>query len=69
MNITKIYIYLMYLIVISCVISFMLKEHYIIASLLFLGNMMPGYAMAASMMGFTVLWSNGSWLWDRCQLW
>ena len=41
----------MYLIVTSCVISFMLKEHYIIAGLLFLGNVLPGYAMAASMMG------------------
>ena len=50
MNITRIYIYLMYIIIISCVIAFILKEHYIIASLLFLGNILPGYAMAASMM-------------------
>ena len=40
----------MYIIVISCIISFISKEQYIIASLLFLGNMLPGYAMATSMM-------------------
>ncbi len=50
MKITRIYIYLMYIIVASCTISFILKEHYIIASLLFLGNALPGYAMAKSLM-------------------
>jgi|TARA_B110000263_G_scaffold148812_1_gene129126 hypothetical protein len=50
MKITRIYIYLMYIIVIFCIISFISEEHYIIASLLFLGNMLPGYAMAMSLM-------------------
>ena len=40
----------MYIIVIFCIITFIYEEHYIIASLLFLGNMLPGYAMAASLM-------------------
>ena len=40
----------MYIIVAYCTISFILKEHYIIASLLFLGNTLPGYAMAKSLM-------------------
>ena len=50
MKITRIYIYLMYIIVIFCIITFIYEEHYIIASLLFLGNVLPGYAMAASLM-------------------
>jgi hypothetical protein len=50
MKITEIYIYLMYIIVIFCIISFFSKEQYIIASILFLGNVLPGYAMATSMM-------------------
>ena len=50
MKITRIYIYLMYLIVIFCIITFIYEEHYIIASLLFLGNVLPGYAMASSLM-------------------
>ena len=50
MKITRIYIYLMYLIVIFSIIMFISEGHYIIASLLFLGNMLPGYAMATSMM-------------------
>ena len=50
MKITEIYIYLMYIIVICCTIAFILKEYYIIASLLFLGNTVPGYAMAKSLM-------------------
>jgi len=50
MKITELYIYLLYITVIICTILFFVKEHYIIAGLLLLGNSLPGYAMAISLM-------------------
>ena len=50
MKITEIYIYAMYLVVISTSALFVMKDYYIIGSLLILGNALPGYAMARSLM-------------------
>jgi len=51
MKITEFYIYAMYLVVIITSILFIVKDYYIIGSLLILGNLVPGYAMANSLMG------------------
>ena len=50
MRITEIYIYVMYLVVIATSALFIMKDYYIIGSLLILGNALPGYAMAKSLM-------------------
>ena len=50
MNITKIYILALYLVAIICSTLFILKEHYNIAILLILGNTLPGYKLAESLM-------------------
>ena len=50
MSITEIYIYAMYLVVIATSALFIMKDYYIIGSLLILGNALPGYAMARSLM-------------------
>ena len=51
MKITEIYIFVMYLVVIITSMLFIVKDYYIIGSLLILGNLVPGYAMANSLMG------------------
>jgi hypothetical protein len=51
MKITVFYIYAMYLVVIITSMLFIVKDYYIIGSLLILGNLVPGYAMANSLMG------------------
>ena len=51
MRITEFYIYVMYLVVIITSMLFIMKDYYIIGSLLILGNLVPGYAMANSLMG------------------
>ena len=50
MSITKLYILALYLVAILCSILFIVKEHYNIAILLILGNMLPGYALANSLL-------------------
>ena len=50
MKITESYIYAMYLVVIITSMLFIVKDYYIIGSLLILGNLVPGYAMANSLM-------------------
>lgn len=49
MSYTKFYILTLYLVLIICSALFM-KEHYNIAILLILGNMLPGYALANSLL-------------------
>ena len=49
MELTKFYIALLYLVVITCSLVFYLNNYYIIASLLFLGNVLPGYKLALSL--------------------
>ena len=51
MKITEFYIYAMYLVVIITSMLFIVKDYYIIGSLLILGNLVSGYAMANSLMG------------------
>ena len=51
MKITEFYIYAMYLVVIITSMLFIVKDYYIIGSLLILGNLVPGYAMANSLIG------------------
>ena len=48
MEFTKYYISLLYLVVIISSITFYLNNYYIIASLLLLGNLLPGYKLAIS---------------------
>ena len=50
MIITKLYILALYLVAIICSALFILKEHYNIAILLILGNALPGYKLAESLM-------------------
>ena len=50
MRITKVYILSLYLVFIICSALFITKEHYNIAILLILGNMLPGYALANSLL-------------------
>ncbi len=49
MEFTKFYICILYLVVIICSIIFYLNNYYIIASLLFLGNVLPGYKLVLSL--------------------
>ena len=49
MRFTKFYICVLYLIVIICSIIFYLNNYYIIASLLFVGNILPGYKLGLSL--------------------
>ena len=51
MKITETYIYVMYLVVIVTSILFIMENYYVIGCLLILGNLVPGYAMANSLMG------------------
>ena len=50
MSITKLYILTLYLVAIVCSTLFILEEHYNIAILLILGNALPGYALAESLL-------------------
>ena len=50
MSITKLYILTLYLVAIVCSPLFILEEHYNIAILLILGNALPGYALAESLL-------------------
>ena len=50
MSITKLYIFTLYLVAIICSALFILEEHYNIAILLILGNALPGYKLAESLM-------------------
>ncbi len=50
MEFTKLYIGILYIVVIICSITFYLNSYYIIASLLIVGNMLPGYKLALSLM-------------------
>ena len=47
--ITKIYILALYLALVICTLLFFIEEHYNIAILLILGNALPGYALAESL--------------------
>ena len=49
MQFTKFYIGILYLVTIICSIIFYLNNYYIIASLLILGNVLPGYKLALSL--------------------
>ena len=49
MGFTKFYIGILYLVVIICSIIFYLNNYYIIASLLFMGNMLPAYKLGLSL--------------------
>ena len=49
MGFTKYYIGILYLVVIICSIIFYLNNYYIIASLLFVGNILPGYKLGLSL--------------------
>ena len=48
MRFTKFYISVLYFVVIITSIIFYLNNYYIIASLLFAGNVLPGYKLALS---------------------
>ena len=48
MEFTKYYIGVLYLVVIISSTIFYLNNYYMIASLLFLGNVLPGYKLAIS---------------------
>jgi hypothetical protein len=50
MSYTKFYILTLYLVLIVCSVFFIMKEYYNIAILLILGNMLPGYALANSLL-------------------
>ena len=50
MGFTKLYIGILYIVLIICSIVFYINNYYIIASLLLLGNMLPGYKLALSLM-------------------
>tara|TARA_B100001250_G_scaffold140979_1_gene120645 strand:+ start:306 stop:473 length:168 start_codon:yes stop_codon:yes gene_type:complete len=50
MKITKLYILALYLVAIVCSVLFIVEEHYNIAILLILGNALPGYKLAESLM-------------------
>ena len=49
MGFTKFYICVLYLVVIICSLIFYLNNYYIIASLLFVGNILPGYKLGLSL--------------------
>ncbi len=50
MKITKLYICILYLVTIICSLFFIIEEHYNIATLLILGNAIPGYPLAKSLL-------------------
>ncbi len=50
MSYTKFYILTLYLVLIICSVLFIMKEHYNIGILLIIGNMLPGYALANSLL-------------------
>ena len=50
MKITQLYIIILYLVLIICSLLFIMREHYNIAILLILGNALPGYTLAKSIM-------------------
>ena len=50
MKITRLYIMMLYLVLVICSLLFIVKEHYNIAILLILGNALPGYKLAKSIM-------------------
>ena len=50
MSITKLYILALYLVAIICSTLFIVEKHYNIAILLILGNALPGYKLAESLM-------------------
>jgi len=50
MRFTKLYILTLYFVLIICSVLFITKEHYNIAILLILGNMLPGYTLASSLL-------------------
>ena len=50
MEFTKFYIGILYTVLIICTTVFYLNNYYIIASLLVLGNVLPGYKLALSLM-------------------
>ena len=50
MKITKLYIMILYLVLVICSLLFIVEEHYNIAILLILGNALPGYTLAKSIM-------------------
>lgn len=49
MEFTRIYITILYVVVIFSSIVFFLNNNYIIASLLLVGNVLPGYKLAISL--------------------
>ena len=49
MKFTKFYISILYFVVIITSITFYVNNYYIIASLLIIGNILPGYKLALSM--------------------
>ena len=49
MKFTKFYISILYFVVIITSITFYVNNYYIIASLLIIGNTLPGYNLALSM--------------------
>ena len=49
MKFTKFYISILYFVVIITSITFYVNNYYIIASLLIVGNALPGYKLALSM--------------------
>ena len=49
MGFTKLYIGILYTVLIICSIVFYINNYYIIASLLIVGNMLPGYKLALSL--------------------
>ena len=50
MKITKIYIGSLYIVTFVCSLLFAIEEHYNIAALLILGNAVPGYPLAKSLL-------------------
>ena len=50
MKTTKIYISILYFVTFVCSLLFVIKEQYNIATLLILGNAIPGYPLAKSLL-------------------
>ena len=50
MKTTKIYISILYFVTFVCSLLFIIEEHYNIATLLILGNAIPGYPLAKSLL-------------------
>ena len=49
MEFTKVYICILYLVVIICSLIFYLNNYYIIGSLLLFGNVLPGYKLVLTL--------------------